>query len=218
MANKALIKTSLLLQKEIRIFIKINKRLSSIHFTTSAELFQVRRSITFNIMKKLSLLVLSSMLFSIMLIAQHEEPSKDKKLYDPSADAKADLAQVIKKAAKEHKHVLLQIGGNWCSWCIAFDKKVKSKDALLSEMNKNFVVYHLNFSKENKNEKILADLGYPQRFGFPVFVILDGKGNRLHTQNSAYLEEGDGHSFKKVLEFFEHWSPKALDSTQYEGK
>jgi hypothetical protein len=76
----------------------------------------------------------------------------------------------------------------------------------------------LNYSPENRNEDALASLDYPQRFGFPVFVILDGKGNRLHTQNSAYLEEGNGHDSKKVLEFFNHWSPAALDPKSYEKK
>jgi len=47
----------------------------------------------------------------------------------------------------------------------------------------------------------LSGLGYPQRFGFPVFVVLDDKGNRLHTHNSDYPEEGKYHSKEKVLEF-----------------
>ncbi|MES2265511.1 MAG: thioredoxin family protein [Bacteroidota bacterium] len=139
-------------------------------------------------------------------------------LYNPAADAKADIAAAVKKANAQHKNVLLQIGGNWCSWCLLFNGLV-TKDAELNKyMNDNYVVLHVNYSKENTNEKVLADLGYPQRFGFPVFVILDGKGTRLHTQNSSYLEEGKGHSKAKVMEFFENWSPKALDPKSYEEK
>jgi hypothetical protein len=81
------------------------------------------------------------------------------------------------------------------------------------------VVLHVNYSPENRNEKVLAKLGYPQRFGFPVFVILDAKGDRLHTQNSGYLEEGQGHSPKLVAEFLKQWSPGALDPANYkDGK
>lgn len=43
------------------------------------------------------------------------------KLYNPEADAKADLQNVVAKANAEGKHVLLQIGVNWCSWCIKFN-------------------------------------------------------------------------------------------------
>ena len=43
-------------------------------------------------------------------------------------------------------------------------------------------------TKRIYDNDILAKYGYPQRFGFPVFIVLDGNGNRIHTQNSAYLE------------------------------
>ena len=33
-------------------------------------------------------------------------------LYNPSADAKAEIATAVKKAAAENKHVMLQLGGN----------------------------------------------------------------------------------------------------------
>jgi thioredoxin-related protein len=96
---------------------------------------------------------------------------------------------------------LLQIGGNWCIWCIRFNDLVTKDPELDKYLRDNFVVLHVNYSKENKNEDVLASLGYPQRFGFPVFVVLDDKGTRIHTQNSDYLEEGKGHSREKVLEF-----------------
>lgn len=136
-------------------------------------------------------------------------------LYNVQADAAADIAAAVKKAKAENKHVFLQIGGNWCVWCLRFNKQVTENDTLRNAMESNYVVVHVNYSKENKNEKVLAGLGYPQRFGFPVFVVLDGDGNRLHTQNSSYLEEGNGHSAKKVLGFLKDWSPKAISPASY---
>lgn len=137
-------------------------------------------------------------------------------LYNPDAKAEKDIAEAVKKAKAEHKFVLLQGGGNWCSWCKRFSLTVSKDAALDSIMNANFVVYHFNYSDENKNEKLYAKYGYPQRFGFPVFIILDEKGNRIHTQNSEYLEEGKGYSKEKVAAFLEDWSPAALDAKQYE--
>jgi len=138
------------------------------------------------------------------------------KLYNPMADAKADIAAAVKRAAREHKNVLLQMGGNWCIWCIRFNDLVTKTPDLDNYVRANYVVVHVNYSKENMNEKVFADLGYPQRFGFPVFMVLDDKGNRLHTQNSSYLEEGQGHSPKKVMEFFKDWAPAAIDPKNYE--
>lgn len=175
-------------------------------------------------MKKL-LLITSIIILGLGAKAQNTEtPAKPikrtdtAKLYHPDADAKADIAAAVKKAAASHKNVLLQLGGNWCIWCIYFNDLVKNDAELDKYLRANYVVVHVNYSPENKNEQVLADLGYPQRFGFPVFVVLDDKGKRLHTQNSAYLEEGKGHSKAKVLEFFQNWSPAAIDPKSYEVK
>jgi thioredoxin-related protein len=138
------------------------------------------------------------------------------KLYSPAADAKADIAEAVKKASKENKNVLLQIGGNWCVWCIRFNNMVTQDPDLNKYVRDNFVIVHVNYSEENTNDKLMADLGYPQRFGFPVFAVLDGKGDHIHTQNSEYLEEGKGYSKEKVMEFFKNWSPAALDPKSYE--
>jgi len=147
-----------------------------------------------------------------------EVPVEKPKVYHPEANAKADIKAAVDKAAKEGKHVFLMIGGNWCSWCLRFNDKLNTNDTLRTPFEKNYVMYHLNYSKENFNEDVLASLGYPQRFGFPVFVILDGKGNRIHTQSSGYLEQGKGYNTKEVADFFGQWSPAALDPKTYEKK
>ena len=160
-------------------------------------------------------------LFSLFVLGTacaQQAAAEKPKLYHPEADAKADIKTAIEKAAKEGKHVMLQVGGNWCGWCIRFNDKLISNDTLKTAFEKSYVIYHLNYSKENQNEDVLASLGYPQRFGFPVFVILDGKGNRIHTQSSGYLESGKGYSTKEVVDFFNQWSPAALDPKTYQKK
>jgi hypothetical protein len=137
------------------------------------------------------------------------------KLYHPDADASADLRAAIERAGKEGKHVLAQVGGNWCPWCLKLDKLCTSNDTIRAFIQKNYVFVLINYSKENKNLPVLARLGYPQRFGFPVLVVLDGNGVRLHTQDSGLLEEGKAHSPEKVLTFLRHWTPGALDPASY---
>lgn len=138
------------------------------------------------------------------------------KLYNPDADAEKDIAAAIKKAKAENKYVLLQGGGNWCSWCIEFARFCKADPKIDSVINASFVWYHLNWSKENENKKIFEKYGYAQRFGFPVFIILNEKGERIHTQNSEYLEDGkESYNRSKVQAFLEMWSPNALNPKMY---
>ncbi|MEO6405233.1 MAG: thioredoxin family protein [Ferruginibacter sp.] len=147
----------------------------------------------------------------LLVFAQQES-----KLYDPNANAEKDIEAAIKKARAEHKYVLIQGGGNWCKWCIEFARLVKADPKLDSVMKSSFVWYHLNWSKENENKKMFSKFGYPQRFGFPVFIILNEKGERLNTQNSEYLEDGkSSYNRAKVQAFLEMWSPRALNPKMY---
>ena len=142
--------------------------------------------------------------------------AQEKRLYHPEADAEKDIAAAVKQANAENKYVLLQGGGNWCSWCIEFVRFCKSDPKIDSIMNASFVWYHLNWNKENENKKTFAKYGYPQRFGYPVFIILNGNGERLNTQNSEYLEDGKkSYDRAKVIAFLEMWSPRALNPKMY---
>jgi thioredoxin-related protein len=158
-------------------------------------------------MKKLLML-----LFLVIALASQAQVQP---IYNPAADAQTEINAAVKQAAAEGKHVFLQIGGNWCVWCRRFHQIVHDDAELNQYLKDNYVVVPVNYSKENKNEKVLEKLGFPQRFGFPVFVILDAKGNRIHTQNSAYLEADGGYNKEKVLGFFKQWSPAALDPKTY---
>jgi thioredoxin-related protein len=141
--------------------------------------------------------------------------AQDSLIYHPEANAAEQIKNATLKATSENKHVLLMIGGNWCKWCRMFNKFVTTDMQLDSAMNKNFIVEHINYSKENKNEDLLKKLQFPQRFGFPVFVVLNSKGDLLHTQNSAYLEKGEGYDKETVMEFFHQWRKDALDEKNY---
>ena len=136
-------------------------------------------------------------------------------IYDPAADAEQQIEQGIKKAKDQDKHVFVMIGGNWCPWCKRLNKFLTSNESVNKVLDDNYIMVKVNYSKENKNKKILSELGYPQRFGFPVLVILDEKGERIHTQSSVYLEEGKGYSEKRIKEFLKNWSPGALDPSNY---
>ncbi len=160
-------------------------------------------------------LLTTCLFLTIFSFTAKAQDAADVHIYDPKADAFADIHNAVVKAGKENKHVLLQVGGNWCVWCRRFNTLVTTDATLKGIVDSNYIIVHVNYSLENKNLKVLESLGYPQRFGFPVFVILDGKGNRLHTQNSGYVEEGQGHSPKKVAEFLRQWSPSALDPEKY---
>ena len=145
--------------------------------------------------------------FSLLLLAALNAQAADStKLYNPAADAAKDVAQLLIRAKAEQKRVLLQVGGNWCVMCYRLNAFIQMDTVLKKLVIGNYLLYHLNYSPENRNSAYLKTIGSPQRFGFPVLVVLDADGKPLHTQESGALQRGNGYSFEKVKAFLEHWA------------
>ncbi len=156
-------------------------------------------------------------LITVMLIFTLSAYSQREKLYNVDVDGLQQFKDAQEQAKNEGKHLMIQIGGNWCSWCYKFHD-FYTKDTQLDSMIKaDYVVIRVNYDKSMNNEQLFAQLNYPQRFGFPVIVICDAEGNRLHTQNSWYLEDGKGsYDKKKFLAFLKNWTVKAVSPESYE--
>jgi len=137
--------------------------------------------------------------------------------YNITLNQKDQLTEAIKQAKLENKQVWVILGANWCKWCREFDKFSKADTKIDSISKADYIVVKLNYDKKNEVcLQVLKELGFPQRFGVPVFVILNSDGNRIHTQNTSYLElgQGVGYDSKKVVEFLMGWNKKALSENQ----
>ena len=138
------------------------------------------------------------------------------KLYTPGQNAQQKIEQAIQKAKKEGKHVFIQIGGNWCIWCARFNEIMTRDKRIDSIVKADYVFYPMDFTKDDQTKKLLAKYEYPQRFGFPVFLILNADGKLLHTQTSSYLDDAKGgYSTDKIYALFRDWRPAAFDPAKY---
>jgi thioredoxin-related protein len=153
---------------------------------------------------------ISALLFFLIVTLNCSAQDSTFNVYHPDANIKEELNKALNVAKAENKNVFLQVGGNWCKWCRMFYKWSNENKTIDSLFKANYIVVHVNYSKENKNPELMKELGFPQRFGFPVFVILDSNGNRIHTQNTSYLEQGEGYSEEKVAAFLTDWAPESL--------
>lgn len=141
-----------------------------------------------------------------------------KKVYNEDINPIEQIDQAVVKAKSEGKFVVCQVGGNWCPWCLKFADFVTKDTAISKVIEDNFEYIHVNYnSRKSQGEEKLAQgkalmkrLNNAGRFGFPVFVVLDGDGKILHIQDSSFLEEGEGYHQEKVLRFFKNWTPTAV--------
>lgn len=129
--------------------------------------------------------------------------------FDPKRDAAKDIQNAVVEAKQTGKRVLLDVGGEWCIWCHRLDTLFATHPDLNKFLHKNFVVVKVNYSKENKNEKVLSR--FPKIPGYPHLFVLDGSGKLLCSQDTGELESGKGHDPDKVMTFLKKWAPPNLN-------
>jgi len=108
------------------------------------------------------------------------------KLFDPTRDAAKDLQAAERQAQAEHKNILMDVGGNWCPWCILVDRTLNQDAELHALLEKDYVVLHVNFSRENQNVPFLS--GYPAAKGYPAWYVLSAQGKLLKAEDTSELE------------------------------
>lgn len=141
-----------------------------------------------------------------------------KKVYDENINQMTQIDEAVAKASIENKHIICQVGGNWCPWCLRFADFISNDSTINKMVNDNFIYIHVNYNPNNtpteelkkSTEEMLKRLKNPSRFGFPVFVVLDANGNVLHIQDSSFLEEDNGYNKEKVLRFMGCWTRDAI--------
>jgi thiol:disulfide interchange protein len=125
--------------------------------------------------------------------------------FDPGRDAAADLAIALRFARAARRNVLIDVGGEWCSWCHILDRFFAANPDLRSLRDTNYVWLKVNFSKENSNETLLGR--WPRITGYPHFFVLDGDGRLLHSQGTDVLEAGKNYDQAAMRAFLVKWAP-----------
>ncbi|MBN1397155.1 MAG: thioredoxin family protein [Bacteroidetes bacterium] len=129
--------------------------------------------------------------------------------YDPSANAEENIQYAVVTAKKLNKRIILDVGGEWCSWCHRLDSLfIRNKD-LNDYLNEHYIVVKINVSKENKNEAVLSK--YPKISGYPYIFVLNKKGKLVYSQNTEEWEYPKdspikGYNKEKVFESLKKWA------------
>lgn len=122
--------------------------------------------------------------------------------YDPSRDAKADIAAAVAEARRTGRRVLLQAGSAGCGWCKRLRALFEQDAELEALKRKSFVPVLVDVHANAGLWK-----GYGPVPGTPHFFVLDGEGRVLHAQNTEEFEAGPGYDRDKVAVFLADWAP-----------
>lgn len=126
--------------------------------------------------------------------------------FEPARDAEADVATALRMARATRRRVLVEVGGEWCKWCHIMDRFFAANPEIKKIRDANFIWLKVNFSKENKNEALLAR--WPKVAGYPHLFVLDASGRVLRSQDTAELEAGQDYDPVAFRAFLVEWSPR----------
>lgn len=125
----------------------------------------------------------------------------DPHLYSETANAHNDIAVAIARATREHKHILLDFGGNWCSDCQVLDMYYHQppNDQLLA---KHYILVHVDIGHMDHNVDIARRYKVPITKGVPALAVLDSHGKLLYSEHDKEFEQT---SAAAVNEFLNRW-------------
>ena len=124
--------------------------------------------------------------------------------FDPARDAAADVAHAVALANASGKRVIVDVGGEWCTWCHVMDRFIEANDDVRALIDANYVWVKVNVSKENRNEALLAR--WPRVPGYPHLFVLDGRGALVHSQRTSVLESGKGYDRQRFIAMLRRWA------------
>lgn len=151
----------------------------------------------------------AAMLFAGMVLGAGVNPPSLPTTFDPKRDPERDLAAAVAQAKAERKRVLVDVGGEWCSWCHLMDRFFAQDAEARALRDANYVWVKINYSPENRNAQFLSR--WPKSAGYPHLLVLDASGKLLHSQDTSELESGKGYSRERFRAFLERW--KAFSRT-----
>ena len=126
--------------------------------------------------------------------------------YDEHRDPYVDGRDALDLARATNRKVLIEVGGDWCSWCHVLDRFIRQHPDIESRLHQTFVVLKVNISDENDNADFMS--AFPPANGYPHMYVTDSKGNILHSQDTAEFRENKKYSRQRFMAFFDRWQNK----------
>ncbi len=140
-------------------------------------------------------------------LARLPQPIESKpNLYPDASEARTDIGLALSVAAREHRRVLLDFGGNWCYDCHVLDATFHYPE-VARILETNYVVVHVNIGQYDANLDLAEKYQIPLKKGVPSLAVLDSHGRLLVSQKNGDFENTTRIGLRDVESFLSRWKP-----------
>lgn len=133
-------------------------------------------------------------------------PASDRDLFPDPIRANADLAAGLRTAATEHRRVIVDFGGNWCTDCHVLEA-VLHDERNRPLLDASFVLVHINVGRLDKNLDLATRLKIPLQKGVPALAVLESDGTLLYSQRTGEFQDMRRMDSAGVAEWLRRWQP-----------
>jgi thioredoxin 1 len=141
-------------------------------------------------------------------IAKLEQPlSLDKTIYPAQANAREEIREAERRAAKANKRVLVVFGADWCYDCHVLDKAFQRRD-IAAALTPNYEVVHVDVGRGEKNQDLMNEYAVPMKRGIPAIAILDSSGKLLFSQRNGEWERARALGPEDLIALLRKWKSK----------
>jgi thiol:disulfide interchange protein len=147
-----------------------------------------------------------ALLLAAVLLAGQPIARGAERIYPDAARAEADIRQALDEAARTHRRVLVDFGGDWCTDCKVLDLNFRRpENARL--LKAHYVIVHVNVGERGikENFPIAERYGIPLRKGVPALAVLESDGRVVYSQRNGEFESMRSMDPRSVNAFLERW-------------
>jgi len=131
------------------------------------------------------------------------------KVYDDQRDPFADANAALALAKKTNRNVLIEIGGNWCTWCHKMDAFLLKNPKVYQALHNKYVLLKVSVSDYNENADFMKSL--PPVLGYPHMYVSTASGKMLLSKDTAELQNNGGYSKDYWLAFLNEWQNQPVE-------
>ena len=132
------------------------------------------------------------------------------KVYDDKSDPFIDASAALALAKATNRQVLIEIGGNWCSWCHKMDSFLAKNEDIYQALHSQYVLLKINVSDSNENKAFMDSL--PPVLGYPHMYVSTADGKMILSKDTAELLSGNNYSRENWLTFIDKWSIASMQA------
>ncbi len=127
-------------------------------------------------------------------------------LFDRNVNFEAQLENALREAKETGKRIIVEFGGDWCSWSVKMCKVLES--AKFKSLLQERFIFLRCYAGHDGECHYPEHLEFPNFSAIPFFVLLNENGEIIASQSTETFEWFRFYKKYKIYSFLKSWAKK----------